>query len=109
MTKIDEVIQFIKKWKGDIISENTIILVSEFLEQLPSKYIKLLDIDDIIVCSHGTVRIEWEYDKYFTSIELGENGSGFYSDLPDGTEPYADNLRNYKFFIISLNVLYSTD
>ncbi len=95
--RISEISSLKVNWDGyggSAPSKNTIELVNSFLIELPQKYIDLIHFEDIVPTSHGTVRIEWEKEGYFVSIEIGENGSGYYSELLHGEEPYNDNLES---------------
>jgi len=83
----------------------------KFIQGLPTYYQKILDPEDCITATgHGTITIDWYYRKRFISVEIGNTKLGWYSDLPDGSNPSSDGIllqdKPPAAIISALNMIY---
>lgn len=74
---------------SDKVIENSI----NFVKGLPTYYQRMIDPDDCITATgHGTIVFDWYYKKNFVSVEIGTTLLGWFSDLPDGSNPSSDGV-----------------
>jgi len=58
-----------------------------FFIQIPAYYRKILSVDNLTVNDGGTISIDWQVRKDFVSVEIGLGRVGFFSEMPDGSNP----------------------
>ena len=58
-----------------------------FFQQIPPFYRKILTVENFTINNGGTISIDWMVRKEFVSIEVGDGRVGFYSEMPDGSNP----------------------
>ena len=58
-----------------------------FYMMIPAYYRKILSVENLTINNGGTISIDWQHRKDFVSIEIGLGRVGFYSELPDGSNP----------------------
>jgi hypothetical protein len=74
---------------SDVVIQNA----KDFVKSLPAYYQKILDPEDCITATgHGTITFDWYYKKNFVSAEVGTTLIGWFTDLPDGTNPSSDGI-----------------
>ena len=97
-SRLDEISKLKHNWDGynaEIPSENVLEISKKFLSKLPTKFIDVLDFDDIYPSTHGTIIIEWvTNDRYFVTVEIGEVTSSYFSYLPNNAECCKDKIKN---------------
>ena len=59
----------------------------EFFTQIPPYYRKMVTVNNITINEGGTISIDWMVRRDFVSVEIGIGRVGFYSEMPDGTNP----------------------
>ena len=95
-------------------NKNVIENAVAFLEMLPFEHQKALNIYEIRPTSYGTIVLEWTGGKdSFVSIEIGKSQIGYFSETPDGENPFIRNIEFLKNEIPSsilntLNKIFST-
>jgi len=77
------------KSPNQIVIDNTI----NFIKLIPSEYQEMLNIDNVIISPYGTIIIDLLNNDYFISIEIGMSKIGFFSETPDGENPYEQNIE----------------
>jgi hypothetical protein len=90
-------------------SDLTLDNSDKFLNTIPGYYKKILEVEEIQFTPHGTVTIDWYSRRNFVSVEIGQTQIGFFSELPDGTNPSATLQFDGKapeMVVIALNKLY---
>ncbi|MGV6862601.1 MAG: hypothetical protein ACWA41_12580 [Putridiphycobacter sp.] len=97
LTKISELDD---NWNGMgavPIQNSTLYNVELILEALKDKFVKLLDIDDIVPSPYGTISLYFEDNcGNEISVEIGSNEIGLCGEL-NGEELIVDEIPIYKF------------
>jgi hypothetical protein len=73
--------------KREVI-KNTVL----FLEIIGEKRINYLDLDNIMPTPYGTIELDWQKPDYLISVEIGINKIGFFSKLPDKSNPSSNGF-----------------
>ena len=74
-------------------SKEVISNTKAFLSSIPTYYQKILDPENCITATgHGTITIDFYYRKNFISVEIGNTQIGWFSEMPDGTNPSSTEL-----------------
>lgn len=74
---------------NDVVIQNTI----KFVKSLPAYYQSIIDAEECITATtHGTIVIDWYFRKNFISVEVGTTKIGWFSELPDGTNPSSQGV-----------------
>lgn len=81
---------------GGIAEKPSAVVISnaeKFFKSLPSYYQKIIDISDCVTATgYGTITFDWYYRKNFISVEVGNTLIGWFSELPDGTNPSSNGV-----------------
>ncbi len=82
-------------------SLQVIIRTKEFLKNVPSEYLKCINIDDISLYSHGTIEIQFKCGANLVSVEVGHTTCNYYSYINQyDSEEYLDvNCLSDKFLM----------
>lgn len=73
----------------DTVIQNSIA----FIKSLPTYYQKILNpVECITATPYGTISIDWFFRKNLISVEIGKTKIGWFSELPDGSNPSSDGI-----------------
>lgn len=94
--RLDAIADLEENWDGYGASTVSVTIINnckDFISSLPNRYLKALNIENIISTPNGTVILEWENElEHIVSIEIGTKKSAYFAELPDGSEPYSEDL-----------------
>ena len=99
-------------YRVDPPSDLVISNADKFVASLPGYYRKILDAGNITANAHGTLTIDWYRNKNFVSVEIGQTQVGFFTEMPDGTNPQAvvpPTDEPHPLIIKCLNLLYGRE
>lgn len=74
-------------YRVDPPSELVVSNADKFMNSLPGYYRKILDPENVTASAHGTIVIDWYRSKNFVSVEIGQTKIGFFTEMPDGSNP----------------------
>lgn len=89
--KISEIISMVPEFTEKVYatgpSKEILTSADIFFMQIPPFYRKILSIDNLTINDGGTISMDWMVRKDFVSVEVGANRVGFFSEMPDGSNP----------------------
>ena len=91
INKISDVISMVPEYTEKIYAsgppKEILVSADKFFAQIPAYYRKILSVDNLTINDGGTISIDWQVRKDFVSIEIGLGRVGFFSEMPDGSNP----------------------
>lgn len=93
---------------SDTVIENS----KRFISSLPTYYQRIIDPEECITATgHGTIVFDWYYKKNLVSVEIGRTKIGWFTELPDGSNPFSEGIllsnEPPKEVVNCLNVIYN--
>jgi len=74
-------------------SDAVIANAISFVKGLPAYYQKIIDpVECITATGHGTITFDWYYRKNLVSVEIGTTKIGWFTELPDGSNPSCNGI-----------------
>src|SRR3972149_5126256 len=74
---------------SDVVIENSI----NFVKSLPTYYQRIINPAECITATgHGTITFDWYYRKNLVSVEIGATKIGWFTELPDGSNPSSNGI-----------------
>jgi hypothetical protein len=87
-------------------SQEAVDNVKRFLTDIPTRYkAKLVPEEGVSLSAHGTVVLDFYWNKYFVSVEIGNTSMGFFSELPSGLNTILERAPvdgNNRTFILAM-------
>ena len=80
---------------GAAVKPNEAIIKNSiaFIKGLPTYYQKVINPNDCITATpFGTISIDWYFRRNFISVEVGESKIGWFTELPDGSNPSSQGV-----------------
>lgn len=91
INKISDVISMVPEYTEKIYAtgppREILECADRFFAQIPPYYRKIISVDNLSINDGGTISIDWQVRKDFVSVEIGLGRVGFFSEMPDGSNP----------------------
>jgi len=89
--KISDVISMVPEYTEKVYAsgppKDILECADLFYAQIPMYYRKIISVDNLTINDSGTISIDWPVRKDFVSVEVGHGRVGFFSEMPDGSNP----------------------
>lgn len=95
LQRLAEIASLRDNWDGYsavALDKTAIENVRKVFKMLPDYAKTALHFEDIVPSPYGTINLEWSKNNYFVSLEIGNKEIAFFSELPDNTKPFGDNI-----------------